>query len=88
MKKMGWKNQPTKTISFDNCSTRYNIVGKEGDGFKIAMQGLDGGRINIASCSLGAARFCIDKSINYINERKQFGSYLKSFKIFNLKLLI
>ena len=60
--KMGWKNQPTRTISFDNCiAPKSNLVGKEGDGFKIAMQGLDGGRINIASCSLGAARFCIEK---------------------------
>ena len=50
------------------------------------MQGLDGGRINIASCSLGAARFCIEKSINYANERKQFGKYLKIFKAYNLKL--
>ena len=63
-----------------------NIVGKEGDGFKIAMQGLDGGRINIASCSLGAARFCIDKSINYINERKQFGKFLKEFQNIQFKI--
>ena len=85
--KMGWKNQPTKTISFDNCIVPdANIVGKEGDGFKIAMQGLDGGRINIASCSLGAARFCIDKSINYVNERKQFGRYLKEFQNIQFKI--
>ena len=65
--KMGWKKQPTRTISFDNCiAPKSNLVGKEGDGFKIAMQGLDGGRINIASCSLGAARFCIEKSINML----------------------
>ena len=50
------------------------------------MQGLDGGRINIASCSLGAARFCIEKSINYVNERKQFGKYLKDFQSIQFKL--
>ena len=85
--KMGWKNQPTRTISFDNCATPIsNIVGREGDGFKIAMQGLDGGRINIASCSLGAARFCIDKTITYVNERKQFGKFLKEFQSIQFKI--
>ena len=85
--KMGWKNQPTRTISFDNCITPIsNLVGKEGDGFKIAMQGLDGGRINIASCSLGAARFCIDRSISYVNERKQFGKQLKEFQNIQFKI--
>ncbi len=85
--KMGWKNQPTRTISFDNCiAPKSNLVGKEGEGFKIAMQGLDGGRINIASCSLGAARFCIEKTINYVNERKQFGKYLKDFQSVQFKL--
>ena len=85
--KMGWKNQPTRTISFDNCiAPKSNLVGKEGDGFKIAMQGLDGGRINIASCSLGAARFCIEKSIKYANERKQFGKHLKDFQSIQFKL--
>ena len=83
--KMGWKNQPTRTISFDNCiAPKSNVVGKEGDGFKIAMQGLDGGRINIASCSLGAARFCIEKTIHYINERKQFGKYLKRLSKYSI----
>ncbi|MBF95773.1 MAG: Acyl-CoA dehydrogenase [Alphaproteobacteria bacterium MarineAlpha9_Bin4] len=85
--KMGWKNQPTKTVSFDNCIVPIsNLVGSKGEGFKIAMQGLDGGRINIASCSLGAARFCIDKSINYANERKQFGKYLKEFQDIQFKI--
>ena len=85
--KMGWKNQPTRTISFDNCVTPIsNIVGREGDGFKIAMQGLDGGRINIASCSLGIARFCIDKTITYVNERKQFGKFLKEFQSIQFKI--
>lgn len=85
--KMGWKNQPTRQINFDNCKVPYNnMVGKEGDGFKIAMRGLDGGRINIASCSLGAARFCIDKSLKYVKERKQFGKYLSEFQSIEFKI--
>ena len=85
--KMGWKNQPTKVVSFDQCIVPFdNIVGKSGEGFKIAMQGLDGGRINIASCSLGAARFCIDKCLDYIKERKQFGSFLKDFQSIQFKI--
>ena len=85
--KMGWKNQPTKVVSFDECKVPFdNIVGNTGDGFKIAMQGLDGGRINIASCSLGAARFCIDKCLEYIKERKQFGSFLKEFQSIQFKI--
>ena len=85
--KMGWKNQPTRTIAFDNCIAPIsNLVGTEGDGFKIAMQGLDGGRINIASCSLGAARFCIDSCIKYVKERKQFGKYLKEFQNIQFKI--
>ena len=85
--KMGWKNQPTRQINFDSCKVPYaNMVGKEGDGFKIAMRGLDGGRINIASCSLGAARYCIDKSIQYIKERKQFGKYLSEFQSIEFKI--
>ena len=85
--KMGWKNQPTKTVSFDNCEIPFtNIVGRTGEGFKIAMQGLDGGRINIASCSLGAARYCINKSLEYVKERKQFGSFLKDFQSIQFKI--
>ena len=85
--KMGWKNQPTRVVSFDECIVPYeNIVGRPGEGFKIAMQGLDGGRINIASCSLGAARFCIDKCIDYVSERKQFGKFLKEFQSIQFKI--
>lgn len=58
--KMGWTNQPTALVSFDNVRIPASqIIGKEGDGFKIAMKALDGGRINIASCSLGGAAFCL-----------------------------
>lgn len=85
--KMGWKNQPTRVVSFDNCKVPLdNILGKPGEGFKIAMQGLDGGRINIASCSLGAARYCIDKCLSYVNERKQFGTFLKDFQSIQFKI--
>jgi len=85
--KMGWKNQPTRVVSFDDCKVPMtNMVGLSGEGFKIAMQGLDGGRINIASCSLGAARYCIDKCLDYINERKQFGSFLKEFQSIQFKI--
>ena len=85
--KMGWKNQPTRVVSFDNCKVpAENIIGKPGEGFKIAMQGLDGGRINIASCSLGAARYCIDKCLSYVNERKQFGKFLKDFQNIQFKI--
>ena len=63
-----------------------NLVGNEGDGFEIAMQGLDGGRVNIASCSLGAARACLEKSLNYVTERKQFGKKLSDFQSIQFKL--
>ena len=63
-----------------------NLVGNEGDGFKIAMQGLDGGRINIASCSLGAARECLEKSLHYVTERKQFDKKLSDFQSIQFKL--
>ena len=68
---MGWTNQPTALVSFDNVRipAKY-MVGQPGDGFKIAMKGLDGGRINIASCSLGGAAFCLEASRRYMNERK------------------
>ena len=85
--KMGWKNQPTRAVNFDDCEIpSSNIVGKTGEGFKIAMQGLDGGRINIASCSLGAAKYCINKSLAYVNERKQFGQFLKEYQSIQFKI--
>ena len=85
--KMGWKNQPTRSVNFDNCHIPFNnILGNTGDGFKIAMQGLDGGRINIASCSLGAAKYCINKSIEYVNGRKQFGKFLKEYQSIQFKI--
>jgi alkylation response protein AidB-like acyl-CoA dehydrogenase len=57
-----------------------NLIGKEGDGFKIAMAGLDGGRLNIGACSIGGAQFCLDRAVDYMRERKQFGSRLADFQ--------
>lgn len=79
--KMGWNSQPTKAISFENVVLpSHCLLGVEGEGFKLAMQGLDGGRINIASCSLGAAQACINLSQMYLKERQQFGRPLSAFQ--------
>lgn len=85
--KMGWNSQPTAQVIFENCKVPIkNLIGKEGEGFKIAMQGLDGGRINIASCSLGAARICLEKSLAYVNDRTQFGKKIADFQATQFKL--
>lgn len=73
-KKLGWKSQPTATVTFTDCRVpASNLIGVEGEGFKYAMKGLDGGRINIATCSVGAAQACVEKTRAYIMERRQFG---------------
>ncbi len=83
---MGWTIQPTALVSFDNVRVpQSNRIGAEGDGFKIAMKGLDGGRINIASCSLGGATFCLEASKKYLNSRKQFGKKLADFQYLQFK---
>jgi alkylation response protein AidB-like acyl-CoA dehydrogenase len=80
-KKLGWKSQPTAMVMFDNCRVPVaNRIGAEGEGFKIAMAGLDGGRLNIAACSIGGAQFCLDRTVAYMRERKQFGSRLADFQ--------
>ena len=85
--KMGWNSQPTRAISFENAKLPADcLLGAEGEGFKIAMKGLDGGRINIASCSIGAAQACIDLSQAYMQERKQFGKPLAAFQALQFKL--
>lgn len=85
--KMGWNCQPTRTISFDNVRVPVSHrVGNEGDGFKFAMKGLDGGRINIATCSLGTAQAALDAAQRYLNERKQFGRALADFQALQFKL--
>ncbi|MGB4924991.1 MAG: acyl-CoA dehydrogenase family protein [Giesbergeria sp.] len=85
--KMGWNSQPTRTISFDNVEIPLeNLLGAEGEGFKIAMKGLDGGRINIATCSVGAAQGALTQAQSYMQERKQFGKTLASFQALQFKL--
>jgi len=85
--KMGWNSQPTRTISFDNVRLpASHRLGREGEGFKIAMKGLDGGRINIATCSVGAAQGALTHAQRYIQERKQFGKPLAGFQALQFKL--
>lgn len=80
-KKMGWNAQPTAQVNFDDCRVpAANRVGAEGEGFKIAMAGLDGGRINIGSCSLGGAGLALDTAKAYLETREQFGQPLKEFQ--------
>ncbi|MDP9141645.1 MAG: acyl-CoA dehydrogenase family protein [Pseudomonadota bacterium] len=85
--KMGWKSQPTRTISFDNVEVpASHRLGDEGEGFKIAMKGIDGGRINIATCSVGAAQGAIDAAQRHMLERKQFGKAIAEFQGLQFKL--
>ena len=85
--KLGWKSQPTAMVNFENCRVpAANLIGQEGDGFKIAMAGLDGGRLNIGACSIGGAQFCLDRAIEYMRERKQFGSRLADFQGLRFKV--
>jgi alkylation response protein AidB-like acyl-CoA dehydrogenase len=80
-RKLGWHSQPTSQVNFDEVRVPVaNRVGAEGEGFRIAMMGLDGGRINIGACSLGGAQRCLDEAINYTKERKQFGSPIADFQ--------
>lgn len=80
-KKLGWHSQPTAQVNFDAVRVPVeNLVGAEGEGFRIAMMGLDGGRINIGACSLGGAQRCLDESIAYTRERKQFGKAISDFQ--------
>jgi Acyl-CoA dehydrogenases len=85
--KMGWNSQPTRTISFDNVRIPADhLLGREGEGFKIAMKGLDGGRINIATCSVGAAQGALTHAQRYLHERRQFGKPIASFQALQFKL--
>jgi alkylation response protein AidB-like acyl-CoA dehydrogenase len=86
-KKMGWNAQPTRAVIFENCRVPVaNRLGPEGIGFKIAMAGLDGGRLNIGACSIGGAQSALDKSIAYAQERKAFGSRIADFQALQFKL--
>ncbi|WP_068315950.1 acyl-CoA dehydrogenase family protein [Polycladidibacter hongkongensis] len=85
--KMGWKSQPTAQVNFENCRVPVaNLLGEEGQGFKIAMAGLDGGRLNIGACSLGAAQACLEQAQTYMDERQQFGRKLSQFQALQFKL--
>jgi len=85
--KMGWRSQPTSQVQFDNCNIPTgNLVGEEGKGFKYAMMGLDGGRLNIAACSLGAAQTALTKTLEYMGERKAFGKPIDQFQGLQFRL--
>ena len=85
--KMGWNSQPTRAISFENVRVpAHHLLGNEGEGFKLAMAGLDGGRINIAACSLGAAQAALNLSQRYMNDRQQFNRPISSFQALQFKL--
>jgi alkylation response protein AidB-like acyl-CoA dehydrogenase len=86
-KKMGWNSQPTAAVLFEGCRVPVaNRIGTEGEGFRIAMKGLDGGRLNIAACSLGGARACLDASRAHMLERRQFGRRLADFQALQFRL--
>jgi alkylation response protein AidB-like acyl-CoA dehydrogenase len=86
-RKLGWNSQPTTAVMFENCRVpATNRLGAEGDGFTIAMQGLDGGRINIASCSLGGARAAFEAARGHMQERRQFGKTLAEFQALQFRL--
>ena len=86
-KKLGWHSQPTAMVIFDHCRVPLaQRIGREGEGFKIAMQGLDGGRINIAACALGAARACYERAQAHLLERRQFGRRLADFQALQFRL--
>lgn len=86
-KKMGWSAQPTALVIFEDCRVPVaNRIGAEGEGFRIAMSGLDGGRLNIAACSLGGAQDALDRAFAYAQDRRQFGKALWDFQATQFKL--
>ncbi|MEP3688765.1 acyl-CoA dehydrogenase family protein [Sulfitobacter dubius] len=85
--KMGWRSQPTALVQFDDCKIgAENLVGQEGNGFKYAMAGLDGGRLNISACSLGAAQTALTKTLEYMGDRKAFGQPIDQFQGLQFRL--
>ncbi|SDY27297.1 acyl-CoA dehydrogenase family protein [Citreimonas salinaria] len=85
--KMGWRSQPTAQVQFDDCMTDLeNLVGEEGRGFSYAMAGLDGGRLNISACSLGAAQAGLDATLVYMRDRKAFGQSIDQFQALQFRL--
>jgi alkylation response protein AidB-like acyl-CoA dehydrogenase len=86
-RKMGWHTQPTRQVVLQNCRIpARNLLGDEGAGFRIAMTGLDGGRLNIAACSLGGAQAALEKSLAYMAERRAFGARLDEFQALQFRL--
>jgi alkylation response protein AidB-like acyl-CoA dehydrogenase len=86
-RKLGWNSQPTAQVVFEDCRVPMaNRIGGEGDGFRIAMMGLDGGRINIGACSLGTARAALEEAMAYTKEREQFGRPISEFQSTQFKL--
>ena len=80
-RKLGWHSQPTRQVMFDNVRIPVaNRLGAEGEGFRIAMMGLDGGRLNIGACSLGGAQRCLDEAVAYVKDRRQFGKAIAEFQ--------
>ena len=80
-RKLGWHSQPTRQVMFDNVRVPVaNRLGAEGEGFRIAMMGLDGGRLNIGACSLGGAQRCLDEAVAYVKDRRQFGKAIAEFQ--------
>ncbi len=85
--KMGWRSQPTRQVQLDNCNiSADNLLGEPGKGFTYAMQGLNGGRLNISACSLGAAQSALDKTLAYMGERKAFGKTIDQFQALQFRL--
>jgi alkylation response protein AidB-like acyl-CoA dehydrogenase len=85
-RKMGWNSQPTAQVIFEDCRVpAANRIGAEGEGFRIAMMGLDGGRINIGACSVGTARAALEEAMAYANDRKQFGKPIAEFQASQFK---
>ena len=86
-RKLGWNSQPTAQVIFEDCLVpQANRLGEEGEGFRFAMMGLDGGRINIAACSLGGARVCLEAALAYVQQRRAFGRKLADFQALQFKL--
>lgn len=85
--KMGWRAQPTRQVQMDNCTVpAANLIGEEGHGFSYAMAGLDGGRLNISACSLGAAQAALNATLTYMGERKAFGRSIDQFQALQFRL--
>ena len=86
-RKLGWNSQPTAMVQFDDCRVpASNLIGQEGEGFRIAMAALDGGRVNIGTCSLGGAGFALETALAYVQTRQQFGRPLADFQALQFKL--